>query len=176
MVSLAQIAIAGVAVALLFRAGSTKLMRLSEFAVTLRILGFGRRAALIGAAVVSVCEASVWLILLAGQYALAAALVAALGMSFASAGLWVIRRGLDVPCACFGSAFNERLGWHQVFAFPGWLLASSAIASLPESAFHTRLESAVSIIVLLTTLRAVMCVRGHQSARQDRHAFAGGGR
>lgn len=54
--------------------------------------------------------------------AVTAALVCALGMAFAAAGLIASRRRLNVACACFGRSSAGRLGIRQVLWLPAFVM------------------------------------------------------
>lgn len=84
-----------------------------------------------------------------GRSWISSLLLTCLGVSFALAGFVALRRGLDVPCACFGAGSESRLGWNQLLALPVWI----AIAALPlVSQGYFQRESSMRFATLIAAL------------------------
>jgi len=123
-----QLAAAGI----LLVAAAAKAAAPGRVATTIRSIGLRPAAALHVALVTAEAGAALALVLAPGALA-TRALVLALGLSFAGAGLLAHSRGTAIACACFGGRDGHPLGLRQVVALPGWVVAALVPAASPLS-------------------------------------------
>jgi hypothetical protein len=88
---------------------------------------------------------------------LATVLVTLLATLFLGAGVVSLRKGLDVACHCLGSD-RGRLGWHQVAAFPFWLVIAG-LPFLPGFSSASGLERWLAFLAVVTLVSGVLCYR-----------------
>jgi hypothetical protein len=139
-------------VVVLLWAGAAKAITFSSFVRTIRGLRFGPSLSVISASVVVAAELVVGSLLLLGiamPFPYLGALVLLIG--FAVVGLWAKRRGLRVPCTCFGRR-SEPLG--QQTAFRALLFALLALVGLvlPTSSVSLTFADTVATLTLATGL------------------------
>src|SRR5437588_144813 len=131
--------------AALVAAGSTKLAEPAPLQRVVHALGlpWPTRAA----SLLATCELATGLALamLPASW-LTASLVALLGVTFAIGAGLAIWRGLQVECACFGSALSARLGWRQLSLLPIWLLVASSVIAEPAMFVPQRLAIAFGMV------------------------------
>ncbi|HMJ74741.1 MAG TPA: MauE/DoxX family redox-associated membrane protein [Iamia sp.] len=123
-----QLAAAGT----LLVAAAAKAAAPGRVATTISAIGLRPAAALHAVLVTAEAGAALALVLAPGALA-TRALVLALGLSFAGAGLVAHRRGTSITCACFGGRDGRPLGLRQVVALPGWVVAALVPAASPLS-------------------------------------------
>lgn len=123
-----QLAAAGA----LLVAAAAKAAAPERVAATMRALGLHPAAALHAVLVTAETVAAVALVVVPSA-PMTRALVLALGLSFAGAGLVAHRRGTTIACACFGGREGHPLGLRQVAALPVWALAAFLPAASPLS-------------------------------------------
>ncbi|MFC3381736.1 MauE/DoxX family redox-associated membrane protein [Couchioplanes azureus] len=105
--------------ALLIHAAAQKLTAPAAIRLTLTTLRmpFPRFS---GAALGVAELAAAVLLLVVPRSGVTAAMVIALGASFAGAAMVALARGEPVRCACFGRESQATLGWTQLVLFPVW--------------------------------------------------------
>jgi hypothetical protein len=160
----ATVAVAGV----LLWAGLEKVRVHREFVSTLTALGTAPRwLRRTGAVAVPVAEVTVAFGLLFWPGNRLPQLgVALLATAFAAAGLLGLRAVQPIRCACFGYA-GGTLGRRQLYAYPVWLAAATAIAATPPS-----WTAGTGTVVLAATVLAMAAVRGVSVERARRDAAA----
>ena len=100
-----------------------KSIKLRRFTATLMMLGIPRRGSRIASAGVILLESATALALLSGHLPLAGFTMMLCAAAFATSAIIAVKRGLHVPCACFGIA-SHPLGLRNVGAAAMLFVAS----------------------------------------------------
>ena len=123
----------------LFYSGSSKVLRPTDLFTTLTQLGIPPRLARSAAFGLGLTEIVTAVLVLTPPARLSAALLVALGISFAGAGLVALLRHLDLECHCFGRRSSSTLGWPQLVALPLWLGLAYLAGSAPQQSWEAHL-------------------------------------
>jgi hypothetical protein len=99
--------------------------------------------------------------------------VLALAAGFAVAGLLGVRAHEPVACACFGLTGSGVLGWRQVLALPGWILAVGLLAwAEPSWSTADGLTYLAALALGLVAIRAAPVLVAWRAAAADRDAVS----
>jgi uncharacterized membrane protein YphA (DoxX/SURF4 family) len=154
-------------------AGLSKVLNLGALGQTLGQLGVRRSLArpLAVAIVVAELGAALGLLLLPAA-PWPRALVAALTLGFAAAGIAAVASRRSVACTCFGNARSGRLGWRQVWLLPLWLgLAALAQWRPPTWGWRHGLLGLAAVLLGLHAWRLPRELRLWRELRADRLAI-----
>jgi hypothetical protein len=166
-------AVAAAAVVLLW-SGAAKIVAVYPLTRTLSELGMPPDLARAVAVVVPLCEiATVAFIVAGAASAIVAFFLAMLGISFAIAAGMTKLTGKAVRCSCFGIS-ERKLGWPQLAALPLWLFSAWAALKIPQLDLNERLAIFLSMVLVLTALRARGTLAQAAGARSDRRGSMGG--
>ncbi|WP_329402380.1 MauE/DoxX family redox-associated membrane protein [Streptomyces melanogenes] len=141
------------AAALLIYAAAQKLAAPRSFRSTLTALRVPRPV-LVSAGVPLVELGAGFCLLSVPRATLTAALVAALGLSFATAGALALGRGTKVKCACFGQTDGGDLGPRQMAMLPLWG-GVAALAMWTPDRSPAGPELAISVTLALSVVAAL---------------------
>lgn len=135
----------------------SKARRPADFAATLSGLGLPSAAARLGALAVIAAEFVIGVVLsIAPEMAWPRVAVTVFAFLFAGAGVWALRTGRRLACACFGPGHSSVLGWRQILALPLWLVLV-ATAQLAGGSWDTAQGlAAVAGVLLLAGLAGLV--------------------
>jgi hypothetical protein len=155
-------------------AGLWKAADLGRFERTLEQLGL-ERAQVRPVAVATICAELVAAagLLTSPTASWPRALVVALAVGFALAGLRALAVEQPIGCSCFGSVSEGRLGWRQVVLLPGWLLLVALAQVRPPT--WTPTQGLAGLAVLVLALACWQVARGVPSYQALRVARRAGG-
>jgi hypothetical protein len=174
ILDLAGTAAQALVAALFLAAGLWKAADLGRLERTLEQLGLAR--AQVRPAAVAAVGAE--LVAAAGLLASPAAswpraLVVALAVGFALAGLRALAVEQPIGCSCFGNVSEGRLGWRQIALLPGWLLLVALAQARPPT--WTPTQGLAGLAALVLALACWQVARGVPTYRALRVARRSGG-
>lgn len=140
-------------------AATAKAAAPERVAATLGALGL-RPAAALHLALVGVETVAAVLLVVSPGAPMTRALVLALGLAFAGAGLIARRSGTAIACACFGGHHGHPLGLRQVVALPGWVAVALVAAASPLAG----LDGVVALVAVAASVGVVLSVLVLRSA------------
>lgn len=156
-----------VAAVLLLYAAVHKLAAPRAFRSTLTTLGVPWPAPVsAGVPVLELAAGST--LLSAPRSAVAAGLVAGLGVAFAVAGVLALRSGTKVKCACFGRVGAGDLGLRQIAVLPLWAGVAAVALRTPEQSPAGPAAAAAVIwgLAVCAALRVVVLMRRNREDMQ----------